>query len=136
MKMGKLSSFSILLHIIVLTTLYFEGFGKPILITCTDTCGCVSETGIHVYCNFLQEKSISVLRGDDKYESLGAFVVVHQVIIKRGIIKSTPSATSSTCENAGGSSAPGGRKICWKTNKPNPEGPPPPTLGGCDCFGS
>ena len=111
------NSVPVLFRIFILHMLFFLVLGEPILISCNDMCGCITETGVQVNCNFVRGKTFAVLRGDDKYKSFGAFVVHHWISIVPQHVPFEFSPVEENCKQAGGVPPPGGRRICWRTRQ-------------------
>lgn len=101
---------------------------RTILIVCTEGCGCVTEYGVSVRCNFLPNNEFSVLRAKVAYR--GRYYAIRRVV-EVGTFSTFGDDFSSVdpgCPNSAGSNPSTKRAICVPA--PRPTRLPPPMVPG------
>lgn len=106
-----------MIQMFLFVILFFKVSSDPILITCHESCGCVTETGINVTCPSVNSKQTAVLRAEDKFKP--DFFPVYRMV-KIGTTRSFSTIREyqleSNCPMATGTTTFGKFKMCFKRN--------------------
>lgn len=104
---------STVLSLFLYFLLFSRAYSSDVLIVCNEGCGCVTESGVTVSCNFVKPKETAIIRAsedDDVYEVMRV-VSIGTIPVDEG------KSADATCLDKAGSN-PGGSAICVPAPRP------------------